>query len=499
MSSTTPYSTTRPCRLAQVPRWDIETDAVVVGFGAAGACAAIEAVSAGAKVILFEAAAGSGGASALSGGDIYMGGNGGTPIQKAAGFTDETEDMVRYLMMAGGPNADEAKVRNYVENSTRHFDWLVSQGVKFKNSFIPVKTVEPQTDDCLIFSGSEEAWPFAEQAKPCPRGHTPQIDGPFGGKYLMEVLTERVHGIGVDVRYSTRVVSLIADEQNRVYGVVVRIDGNETFVRARKGVILCAGGFVMNRDMVKRNVPMLLRSNTPIGTAGDDGSGIRLGTSVGGATINMDQGFVTSPFYPPESLVKGIFVNSLGQRYINEDVYHGRVSWYSMQQPGDKIFLLADGAIYERPFYGEHLRAGDIVAAGETWEEVEQELGLPEGSLVGTVEVYNKYAEKGEDPMFHKAKKWLKPLNEPPFVALDYRIDSCVYSSFTLGGLDTLPTGEVLTEDREVVPGLYAAGRTACGIPRWAQGYSSGMSVGDATFSGRMAGQQVAKATPLAD
>lgn len=497
MSNPAPYSSTRPCRLQAVPRWDMEVDAAIIGFGASGACAAIEAASAGAKVALFELAAGSGGASALSGGDIYMGGSGGTPIQRGAGFEDSTEDMIRYLTMAGGPNADEAKIRNYAENSTAHFEWLKAQGVKFKNSFIPEKTVEPQTDDCLIFSGSEEAWPFSAQAKPCPRGHTPQMEGPGGGKYLMDVLTERVNQLGVEVHYNSRALALIADADNRVHGVVVRLNGEERYVRARRGVVLCAGGFAMNTEMVKRHVPMLLRANTPIGTAGDDGTGIRLGMSVGGATINMDQGFVTSPFYPPSSLVKGIFVNELGQRYINEDVYHGRVSWYSFQQPGNRIFLLADGAIYERPFYGEQLRNGDIAAAGETWEEVEQELGLPEGSLVSTVAVYNRYAERGEDPLFHKAKKWLKPLNEPPFVALDFRIDHCIYSCFTLGGLDTLPSGEVLTEDREVIPGLFAAGRTACGIPRWAPGYSSGMSVGDASFSGRMAGKQVAKAAPL--
>jgi succinate dehydrogenase/fumarate reductase flavoprotein subunit len=324
------------------------------------------------------------------------------------------------------------------------------------------------------------------------------VDGAGAGRYLMDVLTARVDELGVDVHYNARVRALIADNYNRVHGVVVRIDNEDHYVRSTKGVLLCMGGFVFNREMVKRHVPMLLRSNTPIGTTGDDGTGIRLGMSVGGTTINMDQGFVTNPFYPPESLVKGIFVNSLGQRYINEDVYHGRVAWHSFQQPGDRVFLLADASIYERPFYGELLHAGDIIASGETWQEVEDELGLPKNSLVSTVETYNHYAALSEDPLFHKAAKYLKPLNEGPFVALDYRIDHCGYSSFTLGGLDTLPTGEVLTADREVVHGLYAAGRTACGIPRWAQGYSSGMAVGDATFSGRMAGKRIATASALA-
>ena len=61
----------------------------------------------------------------------------------------------------------------------------------------------------------------------------------------------------------------------------------------------------------------------------------------------------------------------------------------------------------------------------------------------------------------------------------------------------TLPGGEALTPDGEVIQGLYAAGRNACGVPRTSAGYGSGMSVGDATFSGRMAGKSAAAATSL--
>src|ERR1700722_6310798 len=53
----------------RVPRFDFDTDVIVVGFGAAGACAAIEAARAGARVTLLEVAAGGGGTSALSGGE----------------------------------------------------------------------------------------------------------------------------------------------------------------------------------------------------------------------------------------------------------------------------------------------------------------------------------------------------------------------------------------------------------------------------------------------
>ena len=86
----------------------------------------------------------------------------------------------------------------------------------------------------------------------------------------------------------------------------------------------------------------------------------------------------------------------------------------------------------------------------------------------------------------------MQPLN-PPLVALDLTPGRGAFLPyFTLGGLDTLPTGEVVNASGKVISGLFAAGRNACGVVRTAAGYSSGMSVGDATFSGRLAGIQAA-------
>ena len=83
----------KPYPAADVPAWDKETDVAIIGFGATGACAAIEAAGAGARVMLFARNSGRGGASGLSGGDFYLGGNGGTDVQRAAGFTDKTQDF----------------------------------------------------------------------------------------------------------------------------------------------------------------------------------------------------------------------------------------------------------------------------------------------------------------------------------------------------------------------------------------------------------------------
>lgn len=483
------YSPSRPLRLKDVARWDMETDVAIVGFGIAGTCAAIEARHAGARVSLFEVAAAAGGSAALSGGEFYLGGSGGTPVQKAAGFEDATEDFFKYLMMAGGPGADEARVRLYAENAVGHFHWLAEQGVPFKGTYLPGKWLEPLTDDTLVWSGSEAAWPFAQQAKPAPRGHAAQQEGWGAGKTIMERLSARALQLGAEAHYSARVLSLIADDDNSVAGLVVRIDGEPRMVRALRGVVLCAGGFICNQDMLQRYAPRAV--NCPIPTTGgnDDGSGIRLGISVGAAAIHMDQFFATRPFFPPESLVKGIFINEAGQRFINEDAYHGRVTQYMLRQPNGRVWLLVDNGIFERPMTKPDI---DVAAVGETWEEVEQELGLPEGELLHTVTAYNRHAEQGQDPLWHKDAHYLKPLVEPPFAALSYCDRDYPASLFTLGGLSTLPNGQVLDAEGRTIAGLYAAGRTACGIPRWGEGYSSGMSLGDSSFFGRQAGRHAA-------
>ncbi len=478
----------RPVRADQVTRWDWDTDVAIVGFGASGACAAIEAAEAGAKVMLLEAGAGSGGASAWSGGEIYFGG--GTEVQKSAGFNDTAEALESYLMMAGGPDADAEKVRLYARNSVAHFEWIKAQGVPYKGNYLPGKIIEPADDGTLIWSGSEEAWPFYETSSPAPRGHVIQFMGWGGGRKLVDILEARVRAMGVDIRVNAYVENLIADAEGAVVGLVVRIDNEQKYLRSKKGVVLCTGGFCMNSEMLKRYTPEVLRCNSPIGER-DDGSGIMMGMAVGADAIHMDEFFVTCPWIIPESFAKGVFVNSRGNRFINEDCYHGRVSRAILDQPGDKAYLLLDSEIFAQPL---DLARISVAGTGDTWEEVEQELGMPEGTLSSTMRTYNRYAVEGEDPVFRKRLPWLKPLNVAPYAAVELNVRSSFFSFFTLGGLRTKSTGEVLDRAGERIPGLFAAGRAACGLPRWGAGYSSGMSLADCTFFGRLAGRAAAGA-----
>ncbi|NRB39634.1 MAG: FAD-dependent oxidoreductase [Pseudomonadales bacterium] len=490
-ADTNKASPTQPRKLSTVSSWDFETDIAIVGYGGAGACAALEASDADSDVIIFEVASEAGGSTKLSEAEIYMGGSGGTRVQKECGFNDETEDMVKYLMMAGGPQANEAKVRCYSENSVGHFNWLVDKGIPYKNSFHKERAIMCLTDDCLLYTGNEKAWPFVEQAKPCPRGHNIEAEGAAGGPFLMKVLTGHIDTRdNIDVKFETRVVALIADEDNEVHGIVIKMNMKEYTVKARKGVILCAGGFVMNDDMLQKYAPDLLKATEKIGNPGDMGTGILMGMGVGGSAINMHEGFVSLPFYPPADITKGILVNSQGQRFINEDCYHGRVGYHLLQQLGDRVYFILEASDdFEPPMF----LCADYAGTGETLEELEAEIDVPAGMLKHTVDFYNEQAAKGQDPLFHKSAEYLQAI-KPPYVALDCTPGrGAFFPYFTFGGLDTTINGEVLNVGGTAIRGLYAAGRTTCGLPRTGAGYSSGMSVGDATYFGRRAGVEVAK------
>lgn len=476
---------------SEVDSWSEETasaDVVIIGLGCAGVCAAIEAREAGADVVVFERASGGGGVTALAAGHVYLGG--GTRVQKAVGVEDTVDDMFTYLMM-NTPEPDENKIRTYCEESVDHFDWLVGKGVPFNDTMYKGKHVMQMTDECLIWSGNEEAHPFREKAKPAPRGHKVAQVGEGGGALMMEKLVATAVGLGVRIVYDAHVHQLIR-EDGRISGVSYRVFGEEKgSVRGNTGVILAAGQFTQNDDLLEEFLPELLVDGyTRQFTPNDDGAGHQLGRLAGGVLKHMDGALVTAAFYPPESHLKGILVNQQGERYCAEDVYHSNSSIQTTRQPDRKGWLILDEKTYqpEPPAWGAY----PLVDAFESVEEMEEALGMPEGALQRTVADYNEHAAKGEDPEFHKGGKWIQPLDNPPYAALDGSLGAATYMCFTLGGLDVTIDGEVKDGRGEAIPGLYAIGGCASNIAQDGTGYSSGTCIGESTFFGRRAGRRAA-------
>jgi len=476
-----------PLDAREIKSWDAEADVVVVGYGCAGASAAIAAREQDASVLVVERTGAGGGASSMAGGEIYLGG--GTRIQKACGFDDTPEAMHAYLSAATGPGPNEEKIAVYCDGSVEHFDWLEACGVPFKATFYDVPCWEPPTDDGLVYTGGENAWPFNEIAKPAPRGHVPQIQNKrlmekSGGWMLMHHLMATAENAGAKLMTDSKVSQLIVDG-GVVVGILARSFGEDRAVRARRGVVLASGGFVANRDMTSLHAP-LITDQLVLGTDGDDGTSIRLGQGLGGAVAHLEAAQTALPSVPL-LVYPSMLVNRFGQRFINEDTYCGRIGQAAIFHQQADCSIVLDEQIFESVPEADRWGARPSWVC-ETVAELEAEMGLPEGSLQATVTLYNSHAGKGEDPVFHKRAEYLRPLR-PPFGAI--KLTGLPYSVFTLGGLVTTIDGEVVGPGGEAVPGLFAAGRATSGIPSW--GYASGTSLGDGTFFGRRAGCAAAR------
>jgi 3-oxo-5alpha-steroid 4-dehydrogenase len=477
-----PNASVAPLRAADITQWSEEADVVVVGFGAAGACAAWEAATAGASTLVLERASAAGGAAAMSDGMIYLGG--GTATQIAAGFTDSITSMKTFLSAACGPAVDQGKVDFYCEWSTEHHDWLVARGVLFIGTYLPEGGgTSPVEGEGLLYTGGENAYPFDELVEPAPRAHATQGGKP-GGSALMAALNAAAAEAGADVSYDTRVDRLIVEDSGRICGVLAVRYGVEVAIRARHGVVLTAGGFINNADMVHQYAPVIELTDLRLGTEGDDGRGIRMAQAAGAAVKRMDSVECALPFNAPRSLKYGILVNAKGQRFINEDTYMGRIGQKALVGELGQVYLIVDESHY----------APNWLGMGASWvcesaAELEREMALPDGTLVDTLDYFNRHAAEGSDPLFGKRLPTLEPLLAP-LAGFDLRAGAFIYAPFTLGGLHTTIDGAVLDLDGDAVPGLYAAGRTTSGVA--ALGYCSGISLGDSTLFGRMAGRSAA-------
>ncbi|HEX7740095.1 MAG TPA: FAD-binding protein [Marmoricola sp.] len=470
---------------ADVTAWSDEVDVVVVGFGISGGCAALEAARAGARVILLERAAEYGGTSAMAGGHFYLGG--GTAVQRAVGVEDSAEEMFKYLM-AVCREPDEQKIRAFSDDSVEHFDWIEALGMQFERSLYPHKAVIQPGTEGLMFTGNEKVWPFFQEAVPAPRGHKVPKPGDTGGaRIVLDALAARIAETDIDVRYETGATNLV-ETADGVAGIGWRRYDERGFIRAR-AVIIAAGGYVGNDEMIAEYTPQLGSKLMPLASTYDDGLGIRLGASVGGELRMMDQAFITAPFYPPEKLVTGIVVNKEGKRFVAEDSYHSRTSGFVMDQPDHAAYLIVDSAHIEHPDFP----LCPFIDGWETVAEMEQALGVPVGALEKTLSSYNEHARNGEDPECHKQPPWVEPQDQGPWGAYDLTLGKALYAGFTMGGLRVDLDGRVQRPDLTVIDGLYAAGACAVNIAQDGKGYASGTQLAEGSYFGRRAGRHAAQ------
>lgn len=534
-----------PLRVASAEQlsWDNQADLLVVGFGGAGACAAIEAASRGLSVLALERFAG-GGATAISGGVIYAGG--GTPYQQQAGYSDSSEAMFGYLRQEVGEAVSAATLWDFCAGSCEQLAWLERQGVAFEASVPAQKTSYPSDQYYLYYSGNEVVPAYAEHSLPAPRGHRTKGPG-MSGASLFAALKTAGLSRGVRLHSQCEVRRLVLDASAQVIGVeawqlpagsraarqharlsrwataihmyapaladslrtrlrrIEQTHARRRLIRAERGVLLSTGGFIFNRALVRQHAPHYL-AGLPLGTSGCDGSGIRLGQSVGGALQRMNKVSAWRFINPPLAWARGLIVNGAGQRYCNEEVYGATLGYAMVEEQGGRAILILNKALVR-----ESLRQ---VGPGKVWQfqrlpvllnllcnakraaspaALAERCGLPAAQLEQTLRDYNRGASGETADAFGKSAAMLASLQQGPWYALDLSFDSKLFPcpAITLGGLKVCErSGQVLDDAGAPIAGLYSAGRNAVGVA--SNLYVSGLSLADCVYSGRRAGAHIA-------
>ncbi|WP_193466462.1 FAD-binding protein [Mycobacterium novum] len=536
-----------PSRGQRVTTTSVTTDVVIVGFGAAGTSAAITAREHGAEVIAVDRANG-GGATAISGGIIYAGG--GTSVQQAAGVDDSAEQMLDYLRLEVGDAVSPETLQRFVDTSPEMIDWLQRHGVPFNPGLCPYKTSFPNNRYYLYHSGSENAGVSRAVTPPVQRGHRAYGKG-TSGKQIYAPLAESARRLGVDFRPHTTVTELTQDPSGRVTGVRAMTMGQaprriqrryarlaaisskpgvyypplraamdrrlkkleQRYARpieitARRGVVICAGGFIANTEWRKRYAPEF-NGGLPLGTSGDDGSGIALAASVGGVPDRMDNVSAWRFITPPSAFISSIVVDEKGSRVIDETRYGAALGQALVKNHGSKGWILADATLMAearrqlltQTLWFQRAQAAALMltgaARGKTLADAARAAGIDPEGLRATVAAHNDAIDSATEDPAGKPTEFRRRIDRAPFTLLDISVRPNVLlptPMLTLGGVRVAEdTGAVIDADGTPIPGLYSAGRTAIGVA--SRSYVSGLSIADCVFAGRRAGASAAGAT----
>lgn len=527
-------------------QWDTETDLLVVGFGGAGACAALEASDLGCSVVIVDRFDG-GGATAYSGGVHYAGGTG---VQAQAGVEDSVDDMYHYLRLETGDAVSDETLMRFCKESATNIEWLQSMGVEFGGNPYTSKTVYPPDGHFLYYSGNEPLPAYAAKAKPAVRGHRVVGQG-YTGHLYFSALLNAVQRRSIPIQRHTRVVQLILDAERRVIGVealalppeeqkehsrlykqvapmpfsfkkaegaiaqaraLEATKGVRIRIRARRGVVLATGGFCYNTDMLRQFMPNYAEfapAMLRMGSMGCDGSGIQLGQSVGGEGRKLANSFYGRIISPPSAFLEGIVVNQHGRRFYNEDAYNAELGGAIAAQPGGMAWLVMDAATWRKlriqllpkgdgQFVQWYLPAlANIFFGGSrkarTLEGLARKCDMDAAGLLEEARISKEAISAQNGDPLGKSSSYFRAMGPGPYHAINMSVwNKFVLAPFlTLGGLavDEM-SGEVVDAQGQSIKGLYAVGRAAIGV--CANRYMSGMSLSDGVFSGRRAARHVA-------
>lgn len=525
--------------------WDLETDVVVVGSGAGGMVAAITAAKNRADVLVVEKGKLYGGTSATSGGVVWIPA---THLALKEGAQDSAEEGFQYIRALTTPDVPDANIWAFVRGGPQMMEWLEKNtDVKYKSTHyvdyhpnLPGGKVSWRSHDPLPIQAQLLGPDFEFQQVQHPAASffgrinwTVEETGPLLfrlpgwrkivmrlllryfldvpqrlrskrdrfltlGSAMMARLKLSLDKSGAKLWRETPMKELIA-ENGRVTGIVVEHEGKTMRIRARKGVILAAGGFERNPEMRKQYLPVKVDYSGS--QAYNTGDAIRAATAIGAATARMDSAWWgVSVVVPGEektrlmtyerSLPGCIMVNQAGKRYMNEAAsYHiaghaviandkpgaGTIPSYILFDTNYRKSYPMGPILPDFPDWTLSAPLRQILVKGNSWEEVARKAGLPPENVKATIERFNADARVGKDTEFGRGddpydryygdpkvqpNPTLRALDRPPFYAFP------VYPGDigTNGGLVVNENAQVTDNSGRPIPGLYACGNTTASV-----------------------------------
>jgi 3-oxosteroid 1-dehydrogenase len=565
---------------ASAPEWDHTVDLLIIGSGAGAMTAAITAYDRGGDALLIEKSDRYGGSSAMSGGGLWAPNN---HLMAEVGIEDSPEEARSYLEAVTAGDVPEERLRAYLETAPELVKYLTEHThvelealpeyadyyPRFEGSKAGGRALDPKNFDARflgndflrmrdqnpqmlimgrIFMTIFEArtlltrgpgWILLtlklmlKYAFDIPWRFKSKRDRNLSmGNALIGMLRRSIMDRDVPLWLNTAARELVV-ENGRVAGVVAEKEGRTICIRARKGVILAAGGFEGSQQMREQYLPNPTRAEWSCANPNNTGDAIRMGLELGGALDLMDDAWwgpvTVVPGEPharmlviEKALPGGVMVDKNGERFVNEaapyiDVVNAMHESNTPEAPCVPAYLVFDAEYRKKYPCGPMLQASQqpdwalpkafrqgYLKKSDTLEGHAAQLDIDPVGLTKTVEKMNEYARTGKDLDFQRGETvfdryygdekvrpnpCLAPIATPPF----YGIEAYPGELGTKGGLETDASARVLRETGEPIPGLYAIGN----CPASVMGHSypgAGATLGPATTFGYIAARQAISA-----
>ena len=514
---------------------ELTADVVVVGLGAAGVPAARAAAEAGAKVVCLES---SSHLNSVASDMAIFGGQTQAQWGRGDGFLDK-KMVVNMHMEECSHHVSQSIISRYYDESGAALDWFVGAS---KNLYMaPESYAEIPTDAQANYMFPymypvPETYDYTKEDLPC-------YPTSVGFSSLATVMADNLQAAvdaGAEVRYSTKGVELILNDEGAVAGIYAQAAGSDGYLKiTAPSVILATGDYLGNEDMMKFYAPECVENGIDIlsidlddeGNYTNVGEGHKMGAWAGAAIEQWHAPMIHHMGGGAGADGRGVignngylWLNLRGKRFMNEDLPGQQLENQVELQPQRKAYQFFDASwpeqlayfpaahgvacIYRDEPLPEYTASGlrisvrtpaDIDAAVEEGrclkaDTIDELLGMIEGMDVETakasIERYNELARAGEDTDFFKSPQRLFALENGPFYAAEC---GCALTLGNLGGLESDEDCHVYNTDRELIPGLYAAGATQGG--RFAVQYPislKGLSCGMCMVYGKIAGENAA-------